>query len=56
MFSFFVIVEGNMLGDVLLLEILRDLFVGFLDEYRKRVFFDWKKMKMFYYVEDIFRF
>lgn len=48
--------EGNMSGDVLSLEILRDPPSGPLDEYRKRASFDWKKMKMFYYAEDILRF
>lgn len=48
--------EGNMSGDVLSLEILRDPPSGHLDEYRKRASFDWKKMKMFYYAEDILRF
>lgn len=51
-----VVAEGNMSGDVLSLDILRDPPPGPLDEYRKRASFDWKKMKMFYYEEDILRF
>ena len=48
--------EGNMSGDLLSLEIFRDPSPGPLDEYRKRASFDWKRMKMFYYDEDILRF